>query len=313
VYLVPFLATVMAAALVTRFLRRSHLIAAAREALSARSPWFAKLFSCPHCLCFWTSVLCAAVLAQSWLQAGALVLLGWRGGYYTNRLIDALIGTLAGSTAPGPATPDACHVCGLKGTPDFLQRQAYAFCSHRCWFDYLKTLSQESRIAAAPVFAADGTPARQDVYPSAPAELSVEAARQLMEGTEPCTYVDVRTPEEFDDGHPRGAINIPLYLRTADELVPNGDFVRAVSARFARDAALLIGDGIGSHSAPAARLLAAGGFTRVSRVQDGYHNTRNLAGQTQSRGWSQQGFPVEHEATEEQRYQPLYAPGKTRN
>ena len=67
------------------------------------------------------------------------------------------------------------------------------------------------------------------------------------------TYVDVRTPEEFAEGRPAGSINIPL----------GDDFVRAVEAKFAKDARIIVGCKAGGRSLRAATALVAAGFTSV--------------------------------------------------
>jgi hypothetical protein len=39
----------------------------------------------------------------------------------------------------------------------------------------------------------------------------VQVANELVEAGH--KYVDVRTPEEFENGHPEGAINVPYMLK----------------------------------------------------------------------------------------------------
>lgn len=58
-------------------------------------------------------------------------------------------------------------------------------------------------------------PARfQHTMASAAAELSPAQANEYNSSGK-WKYLDVRTPEEFADGHAPGAINVPLMLRQA--------------------------------------------------------------------------------------------------
>ena len=81
-----------------------------------------------------------ALLSENPLQLGCAVLLGWRGGYYLNRLLD----NLSGGNEP-PKSTRQCHICGAPYKRDFLERQGRYFCSYRCWFDSLKDQRRTAR------------------------------------------------------------------------------------------------------------------------------------------------------------------------
>ncbi len=76
-------------------------------------------------------------------------------------------------------------------------------------------------------------------------------------------YVDVRTVEEFAEGHPTGAVNIPLMLAGPSGMVPNPDFLATMQATFAKDAAVIVGCKAGGRSQRAASALANAGFGSV--------------------------------------------------
>lgn len=97
------------------------------------------------------------------------------------------------------------------------------------------------------------------------------------------TYVDVRTPDEFRDGRPKGAVNVPL----------DDDFVRAMEARFPKDAPLVVGCAAGGRSLRAARALAAAGFTSVVDQRAGFDGARGAFGELTEPGWSRVGLPQE--------------------
>jgi len=70
------------------------------------------------------------------------------------------------------------------------------------------------------------------------------------------TYLDVRTPEEFTAGHPKGAVNIPFMLRTAAGMTPNEEFESQVEQKFPdTEHQLLVGCKAGNRSARACDIL----------------------------------------------------------
>lgn len=71
--------------------------------------------------------------------------------------------------------------------------------------------------------------------------------------------VDVRTPQEYRAGHPKGARNISPHQITSD------------STGLKKDDEVLVICASGHRSARAARQLAAKGFTNVSNVRGGLH------------------------------------------
>lgn len=117
-----------------------------------------------------------------------------------------------------------------------------------------------------------------------------EANAKLAEGWR---YVDVRTVEEFDAGHPAGALNIPINLAGAVGMQPNPDFVRVMKGTFAPDDKIIVGCKAGGRSLRAAQVLAAEGFTNVLDQRAGWDGVRNPFGQLAEPGWSRVGLPTE--------------------
>jgi rhodanese-related sulfurtransferase len=290
------LATVAFAGSGSRLLRRSGLFAGPRQYLSDHLAWGDKLFSCPHCLCFWLALPCAALLAATWFNFAAMVLLGWRGGYYFNRLLDNL--SLPGLRRGGAR---ACHVCGKPYNRGFIQRLGNDFCSYRCWFDYLK----EQRRSTRPVFDANGNFIPQEVYPMSYKTINPVQAKKLLDSGQGYAYIDVRSTPEYESGHPAGAFNVPILHRQGASMVPNPDFIKVMEAHFAHDAKLLIGCQIGARSARAAQALIAAGFTDVANVMGGYGGARNQVGEVVERGWLELGYPVEYGSEEGKGYTSL--------
>jgi rhodanese-related sulfurtransferase len=128
--------------------------------------------------------------------------------------------------------------------------------------------------------------------------------------TEGYTYVDVRSSPEFAEGHPAGALNIPLLELDPDtgQMLPNPDFVRVLQAHFPPDAKLLVGCQVGGRSARAAQMLEAMGFTTVVNVRGGFGGARDpFSGRILDPGWTDAGLPVETGQPTGRRYADLAA------
>jgi rhodanese-related sulfurtransferase len=110
-------------------------------------------------------------------------------------------------------------------------------------------------------------------------------------------YIDVRSSAEYAQGHPPGAINVPLLDADEDtgQVLPNPDFVRVMKANFAPDALLLIGCESGTRSSRAAQMLEVFGFVSASSVVGGYV------------AWCSAGHAVETPSPEGRAYADLLA------
>jgi rhodanese-related sulfurtransferase len=129
-----------------------------------------------------------------------------------------------------------------------------------------------------------------------------EAAALLEQGWR---YLDVRSIPEFDEGHPRGAANVPLLHAQGGRMVPNGDFQRVVEAHYPKDAPLVVGCRSGGRSAQAAAVLEAAGYTQVVDMRGGMRGERDMLGRVNTPGWVEAGLPVEKTATAGQTYAEL--------
>jgi rhodanese-related sulfurtransferase len=117
-----------------------------------------------------------------------------------------------------------------------------------------------------------------------------EASAKLAEGW---TYVDVRTEQEFEAGHPPGAVNVPIALMAGGSMTPNPDFVRVMTAAFQKDAKIVVGCKAGGRSMRAAQALLAEGYTNVLDQRAGWDGARDPFGQITEPGWSRVGLPTE--------------------
>ncbi len=134
-------------------------------------------------------------------------------------------------------------------------------------------------------------------------------ARELLEGDEGYTYLDVRSIPEFENGHPAGAVNVPILHQDRGAMVPNPDFLRVVESHFDRSAKLIVGCQSGGRSTRAAEALTACGFTAIVHMDGGFGGARDPLGRVVTPGWAESGFPIEFGAAEGRSYQSLASQG----
>ena len=133
-----------------------------------------------------------------------------------------------------------------------------------------------------------------------------EAQSQQAQGS---VYVDVRSQGEYAQGHPAGAVNIPLIDRDprTGQMMPNPDFMQVMQANYAADTKLLIGCQVGGRSMRAAQMLEAFGFSDVTNVKGGFSGMRDFMGRSVDPGWEESGLPIETDAPAGQGYEDLAA------
>jgi rhodanese-related sulfurtransferase len=131
-------------------------------------------------------------------------------------------------------------------------------------------------------------------------KITTEEAQALMDAD--VVYVDVRTPEEFADGHVPSAVNVP-YLVTdpTGQRVPNLNFVQVFEASFEKDQPLIVGCKSGGRSAKACAELAAAGFSKLHDMTVGFDGGKDPFGKVFA-GWQQEGREVEFDAEDDRTY-----------
>ena len=91
-------------------------------------------------------------------------------------------------------------------------------------------------------------------------EVTPQQAHDLLSANTDAVYIDVRTEREFVNGHPAGAVNIPVALPDpARGMTMNPDFVKVVEASFPHEKKIIVGCQAGPRSTAAGGLSAAGG------------------------------------------------------
>lgn len=125
-------------------------------------------------------------------------------------------------------------------------------------------------------------------------------AQALIE-KEGYSYVDVRSVQEFQAGHPAGAYNVPLMEMGALGMTPNPDFLAVMEKRFPKDSKLVVGCKAGGRSMRAAGVLEAAGYTSVVDQRAGFEGGPSPSGGVEP-GWRPAGLPVSKDAAPEHTY-----------
>ncbi len=121
--------------------------------------------------------------------------------------------------------------------------------------------------------------------------ISPKEAKSLME--EGWVYLDVRSEPEFEQGHPAGAVNIPLMHAGPAGMMPNPDFLQVVEAVLPKDSRCVIGCQSGGRSLRAAQLLESAGYRQVVDQRAGYGGARDGMGRVAEPGWAAEKLPIE--------------------
>ena len=108
-------------------------------------------------------------------------------------------------------------------------------------------------------------------------------------------YIDVRTAEEFANGHVPGAVNIPAMLPdpVARRMAPNPNFIDGVQQAYSKEKKIICGCQMGGRSQYAADQLVQAGFTDVSNMRGGFGGAKDPMGRLVAPGWLQSDLPIE--------------------
>jgi rhodanese-related sulfurtransferase len=106
-------------------------------------------------------------------------------------------------------------------------------------------------------------------------------------------YVDVRTEGEFAQGHPAGAINIPVvFIKGPGQMQPNPDFLAVAEKVLPKGKKLVVGCLAGGRSMRACEMLEDSGYTDLTNVAGGFGGQRDQSGAVVVTGWKDSGLPV---------------------
>jgi rhodanese-related sulfurtransferase len=121
-------------------------------------------------------------------------------------------------------------------------------------------------------------------------------AHEILKANPGAVYLDVRTEGEFAQGHPAGAINIPVvFIKGPGQMEPNDDFLRVAEKVLPRDKKLVVGCMAGGRSQRACEILEGAGFTDLTNVRGGFGGARDQSGRVVVTGWREAGLPVSND------------------
>jgi rhodanese-related sulfurtransferase len=120
-------------------------------------------------------------------------------------------------------------------------------------------------------------------------------AYEALQNEAGAVYLDVRTVEEFEAGHPAGARNIPVLLfdSATRQAAPNPDFLATVEKHLPRATVVLVGCQSGVRSRRACDLLTQAGYQDVRNVDGGFGGARDQSGRLVVPGWRDAELPIE--------------------
>ena len=118
---------------------------------------------------------------------------------------------------------------------------------------------------------------------------------EVLQQNPNAVYIDVRTTQEFENGHVPGAANIPVTLPDpmTGRMMPNPNFLQLVEAKYARDKTIILGCQMGGRAQYAADMLDQSGFKDVSNMQGGFGGAKDPMGRLVAPGWLQSNLPIE--------------------
>ncbi len=138
-------------------------------------------------------------------------------------------------------------------------------------------------------------------------QLEPGEAKAAMDQAENSVYLDVRTEMEFAQGHPEGAINIPIAVPGPGGMVPNPDFLNIVQKTLSdKEQPIFCGCQSGMRSQMAADLMARLGYSNLANVQGGFGG-KVENGVLVVVGWRDSNLPVETEVNDSNSYASIKA------
>ena len=143
-------------------------------------------------------------------------------------------------------------------------------------------------------------------------EITPPQAHEVLLSDPSAVYIDVRTEREFANGHPQGALNIPVaFPDPARGMVMNPDFVKVVESHFPREKRIIIGCQAGPRSNAAAGFLQQAGYQDVSNMVGGFGGMRDPMGNVVAPGWAASGLPISQDNGEGVSYASLVAKARS--
>ncbi len=118
-------------------------------------------------------------------------------------------------------------------------------------------------------------------------------AHQTLEQNPGAIYLDVRTENEFAQGHPEGALNVPVvFIKGPGQMQLNDDFLPVVEKVIPKNSKLVVGCLSGMRSQRACEILEQAGYADLTNVVGGFGGQKDQSGAVVIKGWRDEGLPV---------------------
>jgi rhodanese-related sulfurtransferase len=130
-------------------------------------------------------------------------------------------------------------------------------------------------------------------------QLEPPQAYETLKSNPDAIYLDVRTEGEFAQGHPAGAINVPVvFIKGPGQMEVNADFLAVTEKTLPKGKKLVVGCLSGGRSQRACEMLEGAGYADLTNVRGGFGGARDASGQVIVTGWRDAGLPVSNEVGE---------------
>ena len=125
--------------------------------------------------------------------------------------------------------------------------------------------------------------------------LDPQAAHEAMSKNASRVFVDVRTEQEYDAGHPAGAVNVPWATLDpgTGQMAPNPAFIPTMKKVAPAGATIYASCQSGVRSMNACKALEAAGWSQLVNVSSGFGGKRDPTGRVVVPGWRDAGLPIE--------------------
>jgi E3 ubiquitin-protein ligase RNF13 len=125
--------------------------------------------------------------------------------------------------------------------------------------------------------------------------LDPRSAHKAMSAESDFVFMDVRTVEEYEQGHPKHAINIPWAVidPRSGQMAQNPDFLPTVQKTVKPGTKIYASCQSGIRSMNACRDLQGAGYVALVNIEGGFGGKRDPTGAISMDGWRDSGLPVE--------------------
>jgi rhodanese-related sulfurtransferase len=125
--------------------------------------------------------------------------------------------------------------------------------------------------------------------------LDPASAHEAMKNESDFVFVDVRTIEEYEQGHPKNSINIPWAVidPRSGQMAQNPDFLATVQKNVKPATRIFASCQSGIRSMNACRDLEGVGYESLVNVDAGFGGKRDPSGAISMDGWRDAGLPVD--------------------